>query len=190
VRPGIAIIMLWVGWAVSWVVAALWSKRTENRPPIGVEIRYRVPMVIGTLMMFVPAHGYEGRLRLWHIGWVGAWLCVALVALGIAFAWWARLHLGSLWSGRITRKADHRVVDSGPYGMVRHPIYTGLLLSLLATAAAKGTLLGIGGFMFLLWGIWMKARAEERWLTQELGEDAYATYRNRVPMLVPFRWRH
>jgi protein-S-isoprenylcysteine O-methyltransferase Ste14 len=57
---------------------------------------------------------------------------------------------------------------------------------LLATAAAKGTLLGLGGFGFLLLGIWMKARLEERWLIEELGNDAYAKYRKRVPMLVPF----
>lgn len=188
-RPWMAIVALWLGWVLSWTIAALWSNRTEKRPAVGTQIRYRIPMLIGALMMFVPAHGYEGPLRLWHIRWDGAWLCVALVALGIAFAWWARLHLGRLWSGNITMKADHHVVDTGPYGLVRHPIYTGLLLSLFATAAAKGTLPGVGGFLLLLLGIWMKARLEERWLSQELGEGAYADYRRRVPMLLPFRPR-
>jgi protein-S-isoprenylcysteine O-methyltransferase Ste14 len=91
-----------------------------------------------------------------------------------------------MWSARITRKTDHKVVDSGPYALVRHPIYTGLLLALLATAAAKGTMLGVAGFLILLIGIWVKARLEERWLTEELGADAYGNYRRRVPMLVPF----
>ena len=48
-----------------------------------------------------------------------------------------RIHLGRLWSGTITLKQDHRIIDSGPYGLVRHPIYTGLILSILATAAAQ-----------------------------------------------------
>ena len=87
---------------------------------------------------------------------------------------------------RITRKTDHQVVDSGPYALVRHSIYAGLLLSLLATAVAKGTILGIGGFTILLIGVWLKARLEERWLTEELGADAYGNYRRRVPMLLPF----
>jgi protein-S-isoprenylcysteine O-methyltransferase Ste14 len=143
-------------------------------------------MGIGTFLMLVPAHGYEGALRLWHVGWSGAWLCVVLVALGIIFAWWARLYLGRLWSSNITRKTDHRVVDSGPYAIVRHPIYSGLLLSLSATAAVKGTVFGVGGFVFLALGIWIKARTEEQWLTQELGERTYADYRKRVPMLIPF----
>jgi protein-S-isoprenylcysteine O-methyltransferase Ste14 len=71
--------------------------------------------------------------------------------------------------------------------VVRHPIYSGLLLSLFATAVTKGTLLGVGGFALLLVGIWMKARQEEHWLIQQLDESAYADYRKRVPMLMPFR---
>ena len=185
-RPGIAIIGLWIGWGLSWAIAAFWSNPTEKRPGIGTEIRYRIPLHIGALLMVVPAHRYEGLLRLWHVGWTGAWVCVALVALGIGFAWWARVYLGRLWSAHITRKADHRVVDSGPYGVVRHPIYSGLLLSLLATSAAKGTVLGVGGFVFLLLGFWMKARVEEQWLARELDPGAYADYRKRVPMLMPF----
>jgi protein-S-isoprenylcysteine O-methyltransferase Ste14 len=185
-RPGLVIIFIWVGWVISWVLAAGWSNRTVSRPSIGSEIANRSVMGLGALIMFMPAHGYEGPLRLWHVGWPGGWLCAALVGVGVAVAWWARLHLGRMWSAGITRKTDHRVVDSGPYALVRHPIYTGLLLALLATAAAKGTIFGVAGFLILLIGFWSKARLEERWLTAELGEDAYGSYRRRVPMLVPF----
>jgi protein-S-isoprenylcysteine O-methyltransferase Ste14 len=184
-RPGVVIIFIWIAWIISWVAAAGWSNRTVSHPAIGPEIRYRLLMGIGALILFVPAHGYEGRLRLWHVGWTGAWVCAALVGVGVAIAWWARLYLGRLWSARITRKADHQVVDSGPYALVRHPIYSGLLLSLLATTAAKGTILGIVGFIVLSTGIWLKARLEERWLSAELGAD-YESYRRRVPMLLPF----
>jgi protein-S-isoprenylcysteine O-methyltransferase Ste14 len=184
--PGDVILALWLGWVVTWVLAALWSNRTEKRPAAGNEIRYRIPMLIGVALMFLSTDGYEDTLRLWRVGRSGAWLCVAGVAAGIVFTWWARLHLGRLWSGRITRKADHRVVDSGPYALVRHPIYSGLLLALLATTAVKGTLFGVAGFLFLLLGFWMKARLEERWLIDELNDGAYTDYRARVPMLLPF----
>lgn len=184
-RPYQAIALLWAGWALSWITAAWWSSRTEKRAGVGGELAYRLPMHLGVLLMLVPAHRYPGALRLWQVGWTGAWICVALIAAGIAFAWWARLHLGRLWSGSITRKADHRVVDTGPYALVRHPIYTGLLLALLATAAAKGVVWGWAGFLLLLGGLWLKARQEEQWLRRELGE-AYDAYRRRVPMLIPF----
>ena len=118
-------------------------------------------------------------------GMTTAWTCVALIAVGLAFSWWARLHLGRLWSGTVTAKAAHRVVDSGLYGTARPPIYTGLLLAILATMAAKGTLWGIAGAVLLTVGIYMKARLEERFLRNELG-PAYDDYARRVPMLVPF----
>jgi protein-S-isoprenylcysteine O-methyltransferase Ste14 len=108
------------------------------------------------------------------------------MVVGFAFCWWARIHLGKLWSGIITRKTDHRIVDTGPYGLVRHPIYTGLLLAILATMVAKGTIIGIAGAAVIATGIYMKARLEERFLRQELGPAAYDEYAGRVPMLVPF----
>lgn len=185
-HPGIAIIGLWLLWGVSWLVASQWSNSTEKRPGLGAEAGYRIVQLLGIVLFFIPAHGYEGVLRLWHVGWIGAWLCVALIALGFAFCWWARLHLGRLWSGMVTRKADHKVIDTGPYALVRHPIYTGILLAVVATMAAKGTVLAIAGALLIVIGIWMKARLEERWLSQELGTGAYIEYRRRVPMLLPF----
>jgi protein-S-isoprenylcysteine O-methyltransferase Ste14 len=185
-RPGLVIYFLWIAWVLSWVAAAWWSNNTEKRVSFKDELAYHLVTLIGILLFMVPAHGYEGVLRFWHIGWTGAWICTALVFLGFAFTWWARIHLGRLWSGTITRKADHRVVDTGPYAIVRHPIYTGLLLALLATAAAKGTVLGLAGALLLIVGLWMKARLEERWLSAELGEENYAAYQRRVPMLIPF----
>jgi len=185
-RPGTVIVFIWAAWALSWLVAALWSNPTVSRKGVWAELPFRTLMGLGALTMFVPAHGYEGPLRLWHVGWIGGWLCAALVGVGVGVAWWARIYLGRLWSASITRKTDHRIVDSGPYAFVRHPIYTGLLTALIATAIAKGTILGLGGFALLLSGIWLKATLEERWLCAELGAETYGSYRRRVPMLLPF----
>jgi protein-S-isoprenylcysteine O-methyltransferase Ste14 len=73
-----------------------------------------------------------------------------------------------------------------PYGIVRHPIYTGILLAILATMAAKGTIPAVAGALVIILGLWMKARLEEGFLREQLGADAYDAYRRRVPMLVPF----
>ncbi|MER8414050.1 MULTISPECIES: isoprenylcysteine carboxylmethyltransferase family protein [unclassified Mesorhizobium] len=126
-RPVTAITLLWLIWAGIWAVAALWSDPAQKRAGFRAEARYRGLWLAGAVLLFIPAHGYEGRLRLWMPDLSEAWICVALIAIGIAFAWWARLHLGRLWSGAITAKAGHRVINTGPYGVVRHPIYTGLL---------------------------------------------------------------
>ncbi|MER9297032.1 isoprenylcysteine carboxylmethyltransferase family protein [Mesorhizobium sp. M0621] len=184
-HPAPAIAALWLIWLVSWLAAAFWADPAQRRAGLQAELRYRVVTVFGATLLFIPAHGYEGRLRLWIPNPIEAWICVVLIAIGLAFAWWARLHLGRLWSGTVTAKAEHRVVDTGPYGLVRHPIYTGLLLAILATMAAKGTAWGIAGAVLLTIGIVMKARLEERFLRGELG-TAYDDYARRMPMLVPF----
>jgi protein-S-isoprenylcysteine O-methyltransferase Ste14 len=114
------------------------------------------------------------------------WAMVGVAALGFLFCWWARLHLGRLWSGWITKKEGHRIVDSGPYRLVRHPIYTGLLTAAVATAAVKGTGHALVGLALLIVAYWMKARLEERFLRGELGKENYDAYARRVPMLVPF----
>jgi protein-S-isoprenylcysteine O-methyltransferase Ste14 len=102
------------------------------------------------------------------------------------FTWWARIHLGRFWSNAITRKEGHRVIDTGPYGLVRHPIYTGLITAMLATGVAVGTATALLGTLLIAFGLWQKARMEEGFLTKELGSDTYGSYCHRVPMLIPF----
>jgi protein-S-isoprenylcysteine O-methyltransferase Ste14 len=177
---------LWVGFVASWLAAAFWRNRTEKRVGVRAELAHRFALLIGALLFLVPGRDDFGPLRLWAVTPIEAWICVGLIAAGLTFSWWARLHLGGLWSGQITKKADHRVIDTGPYRIVRHPIYAGILLAVLATAAAQGTVPSLGGALFITLSLWMKARLEERWLGQELEPQAYDAYRRRVPMLLPF----
>jgi protein-S-isoprenylcysteine O-methyltransferase Ste14 len=185
-QPGVVITGLWIAFVISWAVAALWASRTEKRAGLAAELPYRLLLAVGTVLFIVPAHGYRGWMRLWQVNLVEAWICIALIVVGIAFAWWARIHLGRLWSAQITRKADHHIVGTGPYALTRHPIYTGILVAILATTVAKGTLAGIAGAVLIAVSFYMKARLEERFLRAELGAEAYDGYSRRVPMLIPF----
>src|SRR5579863_9819900 len=143
-RPGPVMLGLLTLWILSWLIAAVWANRTERRPQLRVELGYRIMQAVAIVLLAVPLH-CAWAIRLWRLNRTGAWACVTLVAVGMAIAWWARIHLGRLWSGHITRKADHKIVDTGPYAMVRHPIYTGILLALAATAVLKGTLTALLG---------------------------------------------
>ena len=109
-----------------------------------------------------------------------------LCAVGFAFAWWARLTLGDLWSGTVSKKVDHEIVDHGPYAVVRHPIYTGILFAAFVLAIQIGTLASLLGAVLLAIGLWMRAKVEERFLSAELSEGAYSNYLGRTPMLMPF----
>jgi protein-S-isoprenylcysteine O-methyltransferase Ste14 len=182
-QPGIG--LAWVAWLLSWLAASWWSSRTAQRVSAGREIKSRVILVVGAVLLFgLYPHERAIELPLWRLGPIGDWLLVALTVLGFLFAWWARLHLGRLWSATVTRKAEHRVVDTGPYGLVRHPIYTGIIVATLATAADRGTALGWLGATLMIGGWYLKARLEERFLGAEL--PGYDDYARRVPMLMPF----
>jgi protein-S-isoprenylcysteine O-methyltransferase Ste14 len=146
---------------------------------------YRAAIVVGAVLLTPWAARRLAAAPLWDVGYDGAYALAALTLAGLLFAWWARIHLGRLWSGSITRKQDHRVVDTGPYALVRHPIYTGLIFALFATAIAQATARALAGAVLIAFGFWLKARAEERFLAAELGADAYGAYRRRVPMLMP-----
>ena len=112
-------------------------------------------------------------------------MLVAVAGLGSTFTWWARVHLGRLWSSNVGRKADYRIVETGPYGIVRHPIYTGITLASFATAGMRGTVAGWLGAAVMTLGWTVKANLEEAFLREQLGAEAYADYARRVPMLVP-----
>jgi protein-S-isoprenylcysteine O-methyltransferase Ste14 len=176
---------LWVAWTVSWLLAGLWSARTAVRTPLATAAPYRILQAVGVVMLFAPRPP-ENWLPSWPVGDALLWAMTGLVVAGLAFCWWARLHLGRLWSGTVTRKEGHHVVDTGPYALVRHPIYTGLIIASFATAVARGGLTPLAGAGVVTAAWCIKARIEERLLSDELGEEAYAAYAARTPMLVPF----
>jgi protein-S-isoprenylcysteine O-methyltransferase Ste14 len=82
-------------------------------------------------------------------------------------------------------KQDHELIRSGPYALVRHPIYTGLLLALIGTALMVGNWRALIGLAIMVGAIVRKLKIEERFMTEQFGE-AYARYRAQVAMLVPF----
>lgn len=193
IDPSKAIYIPWFVWGASWTLAALWANRTVAGAGVARQAPYRLFTIAGFVLLLIAfvdrqppeAIGFLFR-RHWNLPLEVQWAMVGLAALGLAFCWWARLHLGRLWSGRITRKEGHRIVDTGPYRLVRHPIYTGILTAALATLAVRGTVHAMLGFALLTIGYWMKARLEERFLREELGPADYDAYAARVPMLVPF----
>jgi protein-S-isoprenylcysteine O-methyltransferase Ste14 len=107
-----------------------------------------------------------------------------LFGLGLGFAIWARIHVGRNWGRPMTQKEDPELVTSGPYRLVRHPIYSGVLVALVGTAVALNwawlTAVVLAGAYFVY-----SARVEERYLTEQFPDD-YPAYKRSTKMLVPF----
>jgi protein-S-isoprenylcysteine O-methyltransferase Ste14 len=185
-HPDLVLMYLWGAWALSWFAASRWSAPTQKRVGASRELPYRIVLFIGAFMFFVPDNSGFSGIKLWSLASLSdVWPCAALALAGFSFCWWARIHLGRLWSSNVQKKDDHRIIDTGPYALVRHPIYTGLLLAIFATMVARGTLLALIGASLMTLSIWLKARLEEDFLREELGAETYESYRRRVPMLVP-----
>jgi protein-S-isoprenylcysteine O-methyltransferase Ste14 len=189
-HPDQILALLWILWLCSWLAASFWSGRIQKRIAKLETWKYRTAMIAGCILLVPWRTPPLGEKQIWQVGYGGVCLLTVVLLAGLGLTWWARIHLGKLWSMVITRKEDHRIVDTGPYGIVRHPIYTGVIIALLATAVAEGRITALVGGVLVIFGIWLKANSEERFLTAELGQNLYGSYCRRVPMLVPFLRRH
>jgi protein-S-isoprenylcysteine O-methyltransferase Ste14 len=195
--PQVAVNVLWAVWYVTWIGAVVLSRRTKVQMKTDMVGWHRVLVAFGALLLFVPPgtwrrldslHAGLGKALLTPLWWAQApvqWALVAATVAGFAFCWWARAHLGRLWSGFVTLKEGHRIVDTGPYGLVRHPIYSGVIFSALMTALLRATPAALVGAVLIALGFWTTARIEERFLRAQLGTEAYDAYSRRVRMLVP-----
>jgi protein-S-isoprenylcysteine O-methyltransferase Ste14 len=175
-----------IAWIVSWMAAAAWSAPASARAGGRREWLHHTVTITGIILLF----GIDGRNQwfgrpLWPVSDAVSWALVAAAIAGFAFTWWARLHLGRLWSANVQRKADHHVVDTGPYAIVRHPIYAGIILATVAVAVQRASVFAIAGVTIMTAGWWIKAKLEERFLREQLGPAAYDAYAARVPMLIP-----
>ena len=185
-QADIATTVVWIAWVVSWWAAAFWSARAVKRPSPASQVLYRVVTIAGFILLFRYFPQGRSTWMLWTLGIPVRWVMVTVVAAGLSFTWWARVHLGRLWSGSITRKADHHIVDTGPYGIVRHPIYTGIIIAEIATAIQSGAVQAFVGAALMIVGFYIKARMEEGFLRTQVDAAAYDAYSHRVPMLIPF----
>jgi protein-S-isoprenylcysteine O-methyltransferase Ste14 len=114
------------------------------------------------------------------VGIIGSALCV----IGVALAVWARVCLATNWSPRPAVKVDHALVTSGPYRLIRHPIYTGMLLALLGTGLDAG-IIGLAVFVCAAAVLIRRIPIEER-LMMQLFKDQYSQYTRHTKALVPF----
>ena len=113
--PEVAVKTLWFIWWVSWLLAAAWSDRAVKRPPRRSQIIYRLLAAVGAILLFgLYQHDVAVERILWSTPDGLAWVMVAVTSAGLLFTWWARIHLGRLWSSSVGRKADHRIVGTGP----------------------------------------------------------------------------
>ena len=169
----------WVAFWLYWLLAAFSMKKGSI--PWSRQLGVRVVIAVGVLVL-IRSGAFRGHGL--HTDPLRISLGLALFALGLAFAVLARLHIGRNWGTPMTQKEDPELVTSGPYRLVRHPIYSGILVAAAGTAVALSwislTVVALAGIYFVY-----SATVEERYMTEKF-PDTYPEYKRSTKMLVPY----
>jgi protein-S-isoprenylcysteine O-methyltransferase Ste14 len=177
---------MWLCYMAYWWGFSRDVKKTERSEAVVSRMARLVLIACAIALLCLPS--VPPRLldqRFLPVGELWFWTGAAITAGGLLFSVWARRHLVKNWSQAVTVKEGHELITSGPYGLVRHPIYTGLLLGFLGSAVARGEWRGLLAVAFVFFVLWRKLRLEEKWMRTQFGE-AYEAYSQKVAALVPY----
>jgi protein-S-isoprenylcysteine O-methyltransferase Ste14 len=170
---GVVWLVFWVYWLISAIGVKEGSRTRRNRSPglLIAAVGFLLLRTFGTGSLAV----HSPVLQV---------LGVILFLSGLGLAVWARLYLGRNWGMPMTQKDEPKLVTSGPYRFVRHPIYSGILLAIVGTALATNIYWLIGFAVMAVYFVY-SARVEEGLLTTSF-PDTYPTYRLKTKMLIPY----
>jgi isoprenylcysteine carboxyl methyltransferase (ICMT) family protein YpbQ len=176
----IAILVGWVVFWIYWLAVSVGVKAGRTRWSRFAGVRLAIILIVLLLLRLRILKGHRAVTSDPWLQGIG----LALFVLGLALAVWARVYIGRNWGMPMSEKADPELVTTGPYRVIRHPIYSGIILAMIGTAVAVSWYWLIA--VVLLGGYFVySATREERYLTERFPE-AYPRYKKSTKMLIPF----
>ena len=175
----IAVGATWAVFWVGWLLAAFTAKRSIGAGLGRFGPRLLAAIAIAILIRSGGGHG-GGQIHSVTLAVIGTVVFVS----GLALAIWARVILGRNWGMPTTQRAEPELITAGPYAMVRHPIYTGILLGVIGTGLTIDAIALVIAAIIGAYFVWA-ARVEERNLIASF-PGTYPAYRARTKMLIPF----
>ena len=178
--------VVWIAYLVYWQFAAGRVKATQRIESVPSRVFRTVLLLAGVTLLSWPGIPIPGLNRrfLPDAGWTFV-LGAAITVAGLLFSIWARVTLGANWSRSVTIKQDHELITFGPYSLVRHPIYTGLLTAFLGFALAIGQYRALAAFVLIFLSLGYKLLLEEKWMRSQFG-DIYLNYTRHTAALIPW----
>jgi protein-S-isoprenylcysteine O-methyltransferase Ste14 len=178
--------VVWIAFFLYWQIKAVNTKTTQRLEPAASRLLRVFIFAIAIVVLSTTRIPFRWLyLQLWTPGVWQFWVGAAVTVAGLLFAVWARVHLGRNWSRSVTIKQGHELITTGPYAVVRHPIYTGILTGFLGMAIAISQVRGLIVFALIFLAFWIKLRMEEQWMRSQFGET-YAAYARKTAALVPY----
>ena len=107
-----------------------------------------------------------------------------IISFGVFICIWARECLSQNWSGKVIIQREHALIKNGPYKIIRHPIYSGVLIMMFGSSIIIGNILGFIWVLFCFIGLYRKSKQEEDLLEKEFGKD-YNEYKMDTKMIIP-----
>jgi protein-S-isoprenylcysteine O-methyltransferase Ste14 len=168
--PNSGVGLAWLVFLGYWLIARFSVNRME-RPEPGGTLMVRILIMAGAYWLLFQQDPRFGALNNRLIPYDARIVLVGVLLTwsGVAFAIWARYHLGKFWSATVALRQGHQLIRSGPYANIRHPIYTGMLTAVLGTALAVGRYRALIAFVVILAVVIWKSRQEEKLLDSQFG---------------------
>ncbi|MDC8001212.1 isoprenylcysteine carboxylmethyltransferase family protein [Aequorivita todarodis] len=184
----IALHLAWLVFLIVWIIGALQTKKTDKQEPLLKRfLWYWFPLIIAGLLLG-PTEWFMG---MWirenfveHTNLVGI-IGASIAWLGTLLACWSRFSLGKNWSVSVQLKKDHELITTGPYKIIRHPIYTAILLLFIGNTLIVGDYRAILAILIVFFSLWRKLKLEEQWLTEHFGKT-YIDYKAKTKALFPW----
>lgn len=176
----------WLTIIIYWIVMWSKSKPEAMEHPDPARNYHRFFIIIAAFLL--GSH----RLSIGFLGYVIIPRCLAKALVGLFVTWvgvliaiWARKILADNWSAQPTLRQNHELILTGPYKIVRHPIYTGIIIAVLGTAIMVGQVRGFIGLIVVFLALWHKSTFEEDLMRQQF-PGRYEEYARRVKRLIPY----
>jgi len=173
---------------IYWFISGIGAKKATHKEPFFLRFfQYWLPLIIAILLLGPGdwfGHTWLREQFIEHTNLVGN-IGLTISIFGAIIACWSRYILGKNWSLSIQKKENHELIQNGIYKIIRHPIYTGLLLLFTGNALIVGDYRAIIAVIIVFVSLWLKLLKEEKLLTEVFG-NTYIEYKKRSKALIPF----
>ncbi|MAZ27321.1 MAG: isoprenylcysteine carboxyl methyltransferase [Cytophagaceae bacterium] len=181
-------LVIWAILLFYWLISGLRAKKVAHQEPFVLRfVKYWFPVLLSVFLLGPGAWLGHSPLReqfIEHTNSVGI-AGIVLCAMGAFIACWSRFTLGKNWSLSVQEKQGHELIKTGFYKVVRHPIYTGLLLMFFGTMIIVGDYKAIVAVAIMVVSFWFKLKKEEMVLMDAFG-DEYKEYQSQTKALIPY----